>query len=374
METESTTNDTPPPAPPPPRARPWSVETRRWIVIGLLALGMFFVYQLREILPPIIFAFLLAYLLNPLVVLLQRRARLPRPLALAVLYLALVALLMGLVLWSGPALFRQVRATILGLDETLRHADAVLHQMTWLEALGIHADANSLLKQFGAELRALAATMPRLVAGAASGILSTVLALVLSLYLLLEAETIGRNIEHAIPEEYREEWRNTKAEFNRIWSSFLRGQVLLALIIGVIVTVVLTILGVPNALLLGLLAGFLEVIPNLGPILAMIPAVLIALLRGSTVWAIDPLPFALLVVGAYFVIQQLENHLIVPKVIGSSVDLPPVVILIGALAGASLAGVLGIFLAAPMLATGRVVAKFLLRKLLERPPSDPVGQ
>jgi predicted PurR-regulated permease PerM len=284
---------------------------------------------------------------------------------MAVIYLALLAILFGAIVGSGPALFRQVRATILGLDETLRHANDWLRQMTWLEAFGVHADANSLMSQFGAELRALVGAMPRLLAGAASGILTTVLALVLSFYLLLGAETIGRNIDNAIPEEYREEWRRIKTEFNRIWSSFLRGQVILAIIIGVIVTLTLTILGVPNALLLGLLAGILEVVPNLGPILAMIPAVLIALLRGSTVWAIDPLVFALIVVAAYSVIQQLENHIIVPKIIGASVDLPPVVILIGALAGASLAGVLGIFLAAPVLATARVVAKFLLRKLLE---------
>jgi predicted PurR-regulated permease PerM len=352
-------------SPPPPRARPWSIETRRWVVIGVVVLGAALAYQLREILPPIILAFLIAYLLNPLVVFLQQRARLARPLALAVVYLALVALLIGAVTWVTPTLYRQVRALILGLDETLRHVDALLQQMTWLESFGIHPDTNTLLNQFGAELRALAATTPRLVASVASGIFSGVLALVLSFYLLLEAETIGRNIDGAIPIEYRDEWRHIKTEFNRIWSSFLRGQVMLALIIGVLVTLTLTILGVPNALLLGLLAGLLEVVPNLGPILAMIPAVLIALLRGSTLWTIDPLLFALIVVGAYVVIQQLENNLIVPKVIGESVDLPPVVILIGALAGASLAGVLGIFLAAPMLATARVVAKFLLRKLLE---------
>jgi len=361
MENETTPQE----SPPPPRARPWSIETRRWVVIGIVVLSAALAYQLREILPPIILAFLIAYLLNPLVVFLQQRARLARPLALAVVYLALVALLIGAVTLVTPTLYRQVRTLILGLDETLRHMDVLLRQMTWLESFGIHPDTNTLLNQFGAELRALAATTPCVVASVASGIFSGVLALVLSFYLLLEAETIGRNIDGAIPIEYRDEWQHIKTEFNRIWSSFLRGQVMLALIIGVLVTLTLTILGVPNALLLGLLAGLLEVVPNLGPILAMIPAVLIALLRGSTLWTIDPLLFALIVVGAYVVIQQLENNLIVPKVIGESVDLPPVVILIGALAGASLAGVLGIFLAAPVLATARVVAKFLLRKLLE---------
>lgn len=362
MQNETIPQESPPP---PPRARPWSSETRRWIIIGVVILGAALAYQLRGILPPIILAFLLAYLLNPLVVFLQTRARWSRPLALVVVYLVLLALLIGTIVWSGPVLFRQVRAMILGFDETLQHANDVLRQLAWLEAFGIHADANSLLNQFGAELRALVSAMPRVVANAAAGILTVVLALVLSFYLLLEAETIGRNIDNAIPVEYLEEWRRIKSELNHIWASFLRGQVLLAIIIAVIVTITLTILGVPNALLLGLLAGVLEVVPNLGPILAMIPAVLLALLRGSTVWAIDPLVFALIVIGAYFVIQQLENNIIVPKVIGSSVDLPPVVIIIGALAGASLAGVLGIFLAAPVLATARVVAKFLLRKLLE---------
>jgi len=362
VEPEPIITETPPP---PPRRSPWSVETRRWVLLGLVALGVWLLYQLGEILPPIILAFLIAYLLNPLVVFLERRARLPRPLALALVYLALVALLIGALTWMTPVLYRQVRALILGLDETVRHIDTLLRQMTWLEALGIHPDTNTLLNQFGAELRALAATTPRVVVGVASSVFGGVLALVLSFYLLLEAEMIERNVDNAIPLEYRDEWHNIKAEFNRIWSSFLRGQVILALIIATLVTLTLTMLGVPNALLLGMLAGLLEVVPNLGPILAMIPAVLIALLRGSTLWAIDPLLFALIVVGAYFVIQQLENHLIVPKVIGASVDLPPVVVIIGALAGASLAGVLGIFLAAPILATARVFAKFLLRKLLE---------
>lgn len=362
MESEPIVNETPAP-PPPPRARPWSAETRRWVILGIIGVGAWLFYQLGEILPPIILACLLAYLLNPLVVFLQQRARLARPLALALVYLALIALIVGALMWITPTLYRQARALILGFDETLRQVDSLLHQMTWLESLGIRADANTLLSQFGAELRALAS--PRMVVGVASSVFGALVTLVLSFYLLLEAETLGRNIDNAVPVEYRDEWQRIKSELNRIWASFLRGQVLLALIIGVLVTITLTILGVPNALVLGLLAGLLEVVPNLGPVLAMIPAVFIALLRGSTLWAIDPLVFALIVVGAYFVIQQLENNLIVPKVIGSSVDLPPVVVLIGALAGASLAGVLGIFLAAPMLATARVLAKFLLRKLLE---------
>jgi predicted PurR-regulated permease PerM len=153
-----------------------------------------------------------------------------------------------------------------------------------------------------------------------------------------------------------------------VWAGFLRGQLLLALIIGVATTMVLEILGVPNALLLGVLAGILEVVPTIGPIIAMIPAVLLAFFQGSTHFTLDNTLFACIVVGAYIVIQQLENHIVVPNVLGRSVDLPASVILFGALAGASLAGVLGIFLAAPVLATARLALRFILDKLFEPLP------
>jgi predicted PurR-regulated permease PerM len=202
-------------------------------------------------------------------------------------------------------------------------------------------------------------------AGAASGFLSLVFILVLSLYLLKDADAIERSIENAIPEHYRDEMQRIKTELNEIWSSFLRGQVLLALIIGVVTTVVLMILGVRYALLLGLLAGLLEVVPTIGPIIAMVPSVLLALFQGSANLPVENTVFAIIVVVAYLLIQQLENHLIVPNVLGSSVNLPAVVVLFGAFAGANLAGVLGIFLAAPVLATARLVGQFLLKKLLE---------
>jgi predicted PurR-regulated permease PerM len=155
---------------------------------------------------------------------------------------------------------------------------------------------------------------------------------------------------------------------DKVWSGFLRGQVLLSIIIGVMTTVALMILGVRNALLLGILAGVLEVVPTIGPVIAMLPAVAIAFFQGSTNWAIDPTLFALIVILTYFAIQQLENHLIVPNVLGASVDLPPVVILIGTLIGASLAGVVGIFLAAPVIATGRLFFRYVLQKLFEPLP------
>ncbi len=370
LATEPEQTSDAPPVETQPRAATWSAETRRWILIGLVVVAAWLVYQLGEIIPPLVLALLLAYLLNPLVNALQKRMRWNRLAAVAIVYLALLALVLGGVVELVPIFYRQLRATILDFDGILARLSVFLRQVPLLEAIGIHADSNYLATQLRAELAALGSAAPRMLVGAASGAFSAVLVLVLSFYLLIEAEAIDRNLENAIPADYRDDWRRIKTELGSIWSSFLRGQILLSLIIGVITTIALLVLGVPNALLLGLLAGLLEAIPNLGPIVAMIPAVLIAFFQGSTRWAIEPTTFALVVIGAYVLIQQLENHLIVPNVLGSSVNLPPVVILIGAFAGASLAGVLGIFLAAPVLATARLFGRFLLRKLLEPLPRE----
>ncbi|NOZ06087.1 MAG: AI-2E family transporter [Chloroflexi bacterium] len=104
--------------------------------------------------------------------------------------------------------------------------------------------------------------------------------------------------------------------------------------------------------------------PNLGPIISMIPAILIALFQGSSHLPISNGWFVLIVLGTYTLIQQIENNVLVPRIIGGSVDLHPVVVLVGAVAGASIGGILGIFLAAPTLATVRVLAGYAYGKLL----------
>jgi predicted PurR-regulated permease PerM len=114
----------------------------------------------------------------------------------------------------------------------------------------------------------------------------------------------------------------------------------------------------------------LEIIPNIGPTIAAIPAVLIAYFQGSTYLPLSNGWFALLVIGLYVVIQQLENNILVPRIIGRSLNLHPLVVIIGAIAGASLAGVLGMFLAAPILASLRTLGNYVNCKLLDLEPFD----
>jgi predicted PurR-regulated permease PerM len=134
---------------------------------------------------------------------------------------------------------------------------------------------------------------------------------------------------------------------------------------------VLSFVGMPAALIFGILAGLLEVVPNLGPILAMIPAVITALIQGSDVlgpMGIDNIGFALITVGIYFLIQQLENNILVPRIIGDSINLHPIVVICAVAVGLSTGGILGALLAPPIVATFRVIGSYIHSKLLDYQP------
>jgi len=156
-----------------------------------------------------------------------------------------------------------------------------------------------------------------------------------------------------------------------VWTAFFRGQVTLMIIIGVVVWIGLLILGVPGAMSLAIVAGLLEVIPNLGPVVATIPAVIVALLQGSTYLPVNNFVLALIVIGFYVLVQQLENSIIVPRVLGDAVELPALVVMSGVLVGGTTFGILGALLATPVVAMGREVLSYTYRKLQGLPPFPP---
>jgi len=143
-----------------------------------------------------------------------------------------------------------------------------------------------------------------------------------------------------------------------LWLAFVRSQVVLMAVVGGLTWVGLTALGVRWALLLALVAGLLEIVPNLGPVLATVPAVVVALLYGSSWFDLEKWVVALIVVSYYVLVQQLENILIVPLVMSDALKLPAWLVLAGMMVGAAVAGVPGALLATPLIATVRELVRY----------------
>ena len=144
----------------------------------------------------------------------------------------------------------------------------------------------------------------------------------------------------------------------KIWGNYLKSQFVMMLFIGVLTYVVARLIGLPHALILAVIAGICEVIPNIGPVIATIPAGIIAYFQGSTVLTIENWLFALLTVLLYWLIQLAENWLIKPKIIGSMLNLSPLLALIG-MTGFGLAfGVPGVLLAIPVMVSIREIVHY----------------
>lgn len=363
----------------------WSTATKFWVLTVGTVLAAATLYRLRSILPLVGLAVVLAYILNPLVDEIHRRTPAGRTLITALVYLGLLALLITVPAIFTPRILEEARA----IDRELIQ-DIISNIIARVQAysedseivlLGFTLDLAPAYAQLIDYLRNVSGTVAssslgfllNFASGFASTLLGLFLMLVLSFYLVKDSPLIADYLKNLIPPPYRDEATGLTDEINQVWRAFFRGQLLLVAVVGFVTWLGLFILGVPNALILGAVAGLLEIIPNLGPVLAAIPGVLVAYFQGSTHLALSPGWFALVVLLLYAVIQQVENTILVPRIIGGSVHLHPVVVLVGVLAGAAIAGILGIFLAAPVLATVHVISSYIYNKLLEPPEAQPVA-
>jgi predicted PurR-regulated permease PerM len=351
----------------------WS-NTTKWLVIisSLLAL-VWIVYRFSQIISPLAIAVILAYVLNPPVRFLTTRTRLPRTLVVASIYLALIVILSLAVVAFVPSLIQQVKIMDVDLQDSVEDVSSFFEQSLFI--FGFPIDLLALYEEVSGTLQSivspLASQTVSFLIGLASGFAWLIFVLIVSFYLLKDLGKFGRSVYGLVPVDYQDEFRRLGEELNIIWSAFFRSQLVLCAVVGTVVGVTMRVVGVRNALILGIIAGVLEIVPNIGPTIAAIPTVLIAYFQGSTHLPLSNGWFALLIVGLYVVIQQLENNILVPRIIGRSLNLHPLVVIIGAIAGASLAGVLGMFLAAPMLASLRIVGRYVYRKLLDLEPFGP---
>jgi len=166
----------------------------------------------------------------------------------------------------------------------------------------------------------------------------------------------------------RRDMRTLLGRILRLWLSFIRGQLTLMFAVGLITWLGLLALGVPRAFFLGLVAAALEVVPNLGPTISTVLGVIVALLQGSNRLALSPPTLALVVFLFYVLVQQFENLVLVPRVMGDALKLPSLLVLAAVLLGGLVGGPVGAILATPMLASGREILRYIRQRRRNQDP------
>jgi len=365
-----------------PVSPPWAPSTKRLVQTVLLVLILVLLYQVRILLWPLGVAFIVAYLLNPIVEALVREAKMSRNLALALIYVAIIAALIAVPVGTIPRLLSQISAFfenlpgyLIAFGEFLSRPLVVGDFVIPLDELRLEQLYSSLSNNIINIVGSLGSSSVILFGNLATFTLSTVgwllVILFVSFYLVKDYRQMLASIVQLAPAGHRPDMRRLIEELRWLWNDFFRGRLVLCLIVGAVTFVLAMIMELPNALVLALIAGIGEFIPNIGPTLASLPAMLVAFLQFESSWigrATGPAWFALIVLGVYVLIQQVENNYLVPRIIGHRLNMHPMVVFIAALAGASVAGVLGILVAAPFLASMRLIFVYIYRKLNDLPP------
>lgn len=363
----------------------WSPFTKYLCVIASLAMTVWLIFSVRILWTPLLLVFILSFLASYPTNAILRRTGWPRTLVVIIVYLLL---LLFLVL-TGVNIVPRLIALGVGLSHTLQRVLLELARATpapieftptlILDVNELYApirtSLNGILNLDPETLKTLQDFLFPFASGAAvvvisavSSVLGTLFVVVASFYLVKDWPQIGRFLLTRLPRQYRPELNRLWREVAAVWDGFVRGQLLAGSIMGIMVGFLLSVLGVRNAMALGLLAAAAELLPAIGPVISATTGTLIALTFGSTWLPISHLGFALLVLGIYVVLGQVQNLYVVPRVVGRRIALHPLVIIVGVLAGAELLGILGMLLAAPTIASLRVLVGYLFNKLLDQEP------
>lgn len=320
---------------------------------------------------PFIWAIITAYLLNPLVTRLTMRTGFQRVWWVVLLYIVAGLLLYLGVNWVVPRLAKQYSDLVNALPNFATRAQQWIDQNGLITIGGTRLDlrpGEAEVANFFTELgRELPATVPELVFGVFERLVLLLVYLVVTFYLLLQADHITNTLYGLIPVQYREEIRELGRSIDRVLGAYIRSQLVLIIVMAVVTYIPLSILGVQYALVLAIATGFLEIVPFVGPWTAAGSAMLVALFQGSNTFGWPGWVLALVVGALYTILRQLEDHLIIPNLVGRIVKLHPVIVIFTILAGAAIGGALGLLMAVPLAATIKIVLTYLYNKLIDSP-------
>jgi predicted PurR-regulated permease PerM len=357
----------------PPPSRPSAYErfvrlgVLAWAGIGVVVLAYLLLRLLvyvNPVVPPLLLAVVVVYLLNPVVTALERRG-VPRAAGAGVVYVLFICLVALAVSLLMPVVTRQVGQVVDHFPTYVADAQAQVRRLgarfgqepnfrldadqvrDWLSA----GDNRQTVTRYVTGLRSFTTSL-------LSGLVIFVIGPIMAFYLLVDLPRLQRGAMALVPPGRREEMRGLMDRVSQAVGGFFRGQLLVALFVGVASSIGLWAVGLPFWLLVGIVAGVFNLVPLIGPFIAGGLAVIIALIGGEPLTAL----WAALVLLA---VQQIDNHLVSPNVMSRTVQLHPVVVMLALLVGASFAGLFGMLVIVPLVAVAKIVFLYLWSRYVD---------
>ena len=361
---------------------PWSRSTKVIVTVAAILLFLWLTFRFQTLISQIVIAAILAYIMNPIAIMIDRRTGLKRTTGILIVYLLLAVAIIGGFVALGFAAFEQINSLIEEVPSLIANTTAVIEEFTartepfTLGAFSLSPSSINLAliqDQLLSMVEPVVSQGGQIVTNFAAATITTMgnllFIFIISIYLAIEIPLLGEHVAGiAQLPGYRKDAERLLREFGRNWSAYLRGQIILGLIIFFVVWLGLALLGVQNALALGLLSGLLEFVPIIGPLIGAGAAILVAFFQPDTLAQMANWQFAGIVLIFMLIVQQLENNILVPRIVGESLELHPLIVMVSVFMGSSLAGILGAILAAPVVATLKLLGIYAWRKMFDQEP------
>ncbi len=347
-------------------SNPWVNSIRTVFLFVMVAIIALIFWYVREIFQPLLIAALIAYVFSPLIKLVIKYTKLSRKASANIVFFVVLAILISLVVTVIPALMKETQDIISDLSKSLDMYQVILSKPTMIAGIPVYLDGfiTTIRETLNGTLIPKPDQALQFIKSTSRGFLWFLVIIVSTYHLMTEWDSLREWLINLAPDNFRSDIRQIYNEIRTIWLGYLAGQLRLMLILSIVYTAAWSAIGLPGAILIGILAGFLNLVPEVGPGLTALLAILVAWLEGSNFLPISNGWFALLTGGIYLILNNIKTIYLQPRILGKSVSLHEGVVFVAIIAAIMLQGFLGVLIVVPVLASLLIIGRYIYRKLL----------
>ncbi|GAB1472262.1 hypothetical protein MASR2M66_31400 [Chloroflexota bacterium] len=357
----------------------WGTNTKLVAALTIVVVVGALLVKFQFIITPLVMAFLLSYLFHPVAEFLQRRLRFSWNASVGVIFIFLIILLLGLLTLGGVGLVQQIQSLVVIVQDALRTLPQLIAQISGqvvrfgpfkidFSALDLTDFSSQVLGMVQPLLSRTGNLLGTVAGGAANFLAWTLFVVLVAYFALVESKGLrGRILSVDVP-GYGDDFARLSRELGRIWNAFLRGQIIIFFLTVITYSIVLSMLGVRYAVSLAFLAGLARFVPYVGPAVNWIILLIVSYFQSHSLFDLPNLTYAIIVLAVALLIDQIFDNIVSPRIMSSALKVHPAAVLVAAIIAANLFGILGVVIAAPILATVVLFWHYIMRKMLDLDP------
>jgi predicted PurR-regulated permease PerM len=362
-----------------PDSPKWSSTIKMVVGLTIAAIVLVIVAYFRNIIGPLLLAFILAFLLQPIAGWSNRKLHISWRWSVNIIYIILALIMIGLVTLSGLAIFQQAQSLVSFLDKFIQTLPDLVKDLSArtfefgpfrfsFAQVDLQAITNQIINTVRPVVGQAGSLLGKFATSAATFFSWGFFVFIISYFLLAEGNQLRTNLLGVEIPGYNRDIQILGQKLSTTWSSFWRGQLFICVIVIICYYIMLSILGVRLSIVIALMAGLARFVPYLGPFVTWSVTAIVTFLQADNYFGLAPLAYAILVIAFCIILDFIFDNMVMPRMLGQALGLHPAAVLIAAIFLARFIGLVGVVLSAPMLATINLAGSYVIRKMLDLPP------